>query len=97
LKDNKNWQTAFIRSGANIVYIFKMGIMETSQLKLQKPWERVKETLKEINIDLTDEDLAYEPGQEDQLLERLGKKLGKSKTEVKGIIESASANKGKAS
>jgi hypothetical protein len=71
--------------------------METSQLKLQKPWERVKETLKEINIDLTDEDLAYEPGQEDELLERLGKKLRKSKVEIKAIIESASANKGKAS
>ncbi len=71
--------------------------METPQLKLQKPWERVKETLKEINIDLTDEDLDYEPGEEDQLLERLEKKLKKSKTEIKALIESISANKGKAS
>lgn len=71
--------------------------METSQLHLQKSWERVKETLKEINIDLTDEDLAYEPGQEDELLERLGKKMKKSKEEVKAIIESVSSNKGKAS
>lgn len=71
--------------------------METSQLKLQKSWERVKETLKEINIDLTDEDLAYQPGEEDQLLERLSKKLNKSKAETKALIESVSANKGKAS
>lgn len=71
--------------------------METYQLKLQKPWERVKETLKEINVDLTDEDLAYQPGQEEQLLERLEKKMKKSKAEIKVLIESVSANKGKAS
>jgi hypothetical protein len=34
----------------------------------------VKETLKEINVELTDDDLMYQPGQEDQLLDRLGKK-----------------------
>lgn len=71
--------------------------MDTYQLKLQKPWERVKETLKEINVDLTDEDLAYQPGQEEQLLERLEKKMKKSKVEIKALIESVSANKGKAS
>jgi len=71
--------------------------METYQLKLQKPWERVKETLKEINVDLTDDDLVYQPGQEEQLLERLEKKLKKSKPEIKALIESVSANKGKAS
>ena len=39
--------------------------MSTAELNLQKPWEQVKETLKEINLELTDEDLAYQPGQED--------------------------------
>lgn len=71
--------------------------METYQLKLQKPWERVKETLKEINLDLTDDDLVYEAGKEDELLSRLEKKMNKSKDEIKGLIESVSANKGKAS
>lgn len=71
--------------------------METYQLKLQKPWERVKETLKEINMELTDDDLDYQPGQEDQLLERLEKKMKKSKAEIKALIESVSTNKGKAS
>ena len=71
--------------------------METYQLKLQKPWERVKETLKEINVDLTDDDLAYQPGQVQQLLERLDKKMKKSKAEIKALIECVSANKGKAS
>lgn len=71
--------------------------MEAYQLKLQKPWDTVKETLKEINVELTDEDLAYEPGQEEQLLERLEKKMKKSKQEIKALIESVSANEGKAS
>jgi uncharacterized protein YjbJ (UPF0337 family) len=67
------------------------------ELKLQKPWERVKETLKEINVDLTDDDLDYQPGQEEELVERLQKKMKKNKEEIKAIIESASSNKGKAS
>ena len=71
--------------------------METAQFKLQKSWESVKDALKEINVELTDDDLAYQPGQEDQLLERLEKKMKKSKAEIKALIESVSANKGKAS
>lgn len=71
--------------------------MQTHELKLQKPWERVKETLKEINIELTDDDLIYEPGQAEQLLERLEKKMNKPKAEIKALIESISFNKGKAS
>ena len=81
----------------DIVRNFKKNYMETYQLKLQKPWERVKETLKEINLDLTDDDLVYEAGKEDELLSRLEKKMNKSKDEIKGLIESVSANKGKAS
>ena len=44
------------------------------QLKLEAPWEEVKEKLKEVNGDLTDEELEYVPGQETVLLEGLGKK-----------------------
>jgi hypothetical protein len=65
-------------------------------LKLNKPWDEVKEKLKETNISLTDADLHYVPGQEEELLERLGKKLHKNRTEMKGLIESLSANSGKA-
>jgi len=71
--------------------------MEPTQLKLEKPWDRVKETLKEINVELTDDDLMYQPGQEDQLLDRLGKKLKRTKADIKAMIESVSSNKGKAS
>ncbi|HRE50949.1 MAG TPA: hypothetical protein PK339_06000 [Flavitalea sp.] len=66
-------------------------------LHLQVPWEQVREKLKEINIELTDEDLHYEPGKEKELLDRLQKKIHKSREEIKGFIESVSANRGKAS
>jgi len=66
-------------------------------LKLEAPWEQVKEKLKEVNIELSDEDLDYTPGQEAALLERLAKKMNRSTEEIKGWIESVSANKGKAS
>lgn len=71
--------------------------MGTYQLKLQKPWDDVREDLKENNIYLTDEDLDYEPGKEDQLLARLEKKMNISKEKVKELIESISANEGRAS
>jgi len=67
------------------------------KLQLERPWEDVKEDLKENNIYLTDEDLDYQPGEEDQLLERLEKKMNKSKAEIKALIESISSNQGKAS
>ena len=66
-------------------------------LKLEAPWEEVKEKLKEIHLDLTDEDLEYQPGQEEELLERLSAKMEKDIPAVKAWIESVSFNKGKAS
>ena len=71
--------------------------MGTYQLRLQRPWEDVKEDLKENNIYLTDEDLAYEPGKEDQLLDRLEKKINLSKEKIIELIESISSNEGRAS
>jgi uncharacterized protein YjbJ (UPF0337 family) len=64
--------------------------------KLGAPWEEVKEKLKEINIELTDDDLDYQEGKENELLTRLQKKIKKSPEEIKGIIESVSTNEGKA-
>lgn len=66
-------------------------------LKLEAPWEEVKERIKEVNYDLTDEDLEYEPGKEDELFTRLEKKLKKSRNEIKGWIESISHTEGRAS
>ena len=71
--------------------------MESATLKLQSSWEKVKEKLKENDITLTDEDLEYKPGQDNELLERLSTKMRKDKQVIKDYIESVSANKGKAS
>jgi uncharacterized protein YjbJ (UPF0337 family) len=68
-----------------------------NKLKLENSWDKVKERLKENNIELTDDDLQYTPGQEDELLERLSKKLHKNKDETKALVESLSANEDRAS
>jgi GTP cyclohydrolase I len=68
--------------------------MDNYTLKLEAPWEEVKEMLKEINTDLSDEDLEYEPGHEKEMLERLAKKMDKDVPAVKAWIESVSSNKG---
>ena len=70
--------------------------MET-KLKLEAPWNEVKELMKENNISLTDEDLVYEPGKEDELLNRLASKMNRSPQQVKELVESISYNKGRAS
>lgn len=66
--------------------------MEKINLKLAAPWPEVKERLKEVNADLNDEDLVYEPGKEILLLERVAKKIGRDTNHVKAWIESVSAN-----
>ena len=66
-------------------------------LKLEAPWEQVKEMLKEVNNELTDEDLEYDTRQSNLLLERLSRKLNRSPEEIRTWIESVSHNKGKAS
>jgi uncharacterized protein YjbJ (UPF0337 family) len=71
--------------------------MEKTALHLHAPWPEVKEKLKENDVSLTDDDLAYEDGKEDELLNRLQRKLHKSKEQIKDYIESISANEGKAS
>jgi len=67
------------------------------QFKLEQPWNVVKEHLKENNIDLTDEDLEYRPGKEEQLLAHLEKKMHLSREKIIELIESISSNEGRAS
>ena len=68
--------------------------MDTYKLKLEAPWEEVKEMLKEVNTDLTDQDLEFEPGGDKALLERLANKMNKDVAYVKNWIESVSSNRG---
>ena len=60
--------------------------------KLDAPWEKVKERMKENDINLTDADLEYEPGKEEELLQRLEKLMNKPRQQVIAYIESISSN-----
>ena len=52
------------------------------KLELKGKWNELKGKVKESHSHLTDDDLEYEEGQDDQLLGRLQQKLGKTKDEV---------------
>jgi len=82
------------RNGLNIETI---QFMANDKLKLQAPWQEVKERLKENDITLTDEDLDYKPGKEQELLQHLSKKINRTPEQVKDLIESISANDSRAS
>jgi uncharacterized protein YjbJ (UPF0337 family) len=62
--------------------------MDALSLKLKGEWNQIKGKLKKAYGDLTDDDLIYVEGQHDELLGRLQKKLGKSKDEIRALIES---------
>ena len=61
-------------------------------LRLQAPWEEVKEKMKENDLRLTDADLEYKPGNEEDLLQRLEKLMNKPRHQVIAYIESISSN-----
>jgi len=56
--------------------------------KLKGNWNQIKGKLKMQYGDLTDDDLTYVEGQEDELIGRLQKKTGKSKEELQKFIDS---------
>ena len=60
--------------------------MTTMNLKGQ--WNEIKGKLKQKYGQLTDDDLAFAEGKEEELLGRLQQRLGKSKEEVRAEIES---------
>ena len=61
-------------------------------LHLHSSWEEVKEKMKENDHTLTDEDLEYKTGKEEELIKRLEKVMGKTREQVIAYIESISAN-----
>lgn len=58
--------------------------MNTTELKGN--WNEVKGKLKQKYADLTEDDLLYEEGKEDELYGRIQKKIGKTRDEVKKWI-----------
>ena len=49
-------------------------------------WNQVKGQLKEKYGELTDEDLIYQEGKEDQLLGKIQEKTGKTRQEIQDFI-----------
>jgi uncharacterized protein YjbJ (UPF0337 family) len=61
--------------------------MESWKLKLKGNWNELKGKAKKEYADLTDDDLTYQEGQEDEWLGRMQQKIGKTKDEVKAWID----------
>ncbi len=62
--------------------------MSASEDKLKGNWNIVKGKLKQKYGELTDDDLTYAEGQEDELIGKIQKKTGESKEQVKKFIDS---------
>jgi uncharacterized protein YjbJ (UPF0337 family) len=58
-----------------------------NKLEIKGSWNEMKGKLKQKYGDLTDDDLTYAEGKEDELYGRLQQKLGKTKEEVKKEID----------
>ena len=56
-------------------------------LKLKGNWNELKGKMKQQYANLTDDDLLYEEGKEDEMLGRVQKATGKTKEEVKKWID----------
>ncbi|NML38723.1 CsbD family protein [Chitinophaga sp. G-6-1-13] len=56
-------------------------------LKVKGNWNQLKGKIKQQYADLTDDDLLYVEGKEDELLGRIQQKTGKTKEEIKSWID----------
>jgi uncharacterized protein YjbJ (UPF0337 family) len=59
----------------------------TTKLQMKGAWNEVKGKLKQKYSQLTDDDLSFAEGKEEELLGRLQQRLGKSKEELRTEIE----------
>ena len=58
-----------------------------NELKVKGTWNEIKGKLKQKYAELTDDDLTFVEGKEDELLGRLQKRIGKSKDELRRELE----------
>jgi len=59
----------------------------STQLQIKGNWNEVKGKLKQKYGQLTDDDLTFAQGKEDELLGRLQKRLGQDKEAIRRTIE----------
>ena len=62
--------------------------MNEAEYRARGNWNELKGKLKQSYGDLTDDDLTYEEGKQDEWLGRLQQKTGKAKGELKKWIDS---------
>ena len=55
--------------------------------EIEGNWNELKGKMKQKFADLTDDDLLYEEGKEDEMWGRLQQKLGKTEKEIKSLLE----------
>jgi uncharacterized protein YjbJ (UPF0337 family) len=58
-----------------------------NKLQFKGSWNEIKGKLKQSYGNLTDDDLVFAEGKDDELMGRLQKKLGKTKDEIRQMIE----------
>lgn len=59
-----------------------------NKLQLKGTWDQVKGRIKQTYGTLTDDDLTYIEGKEDELVGRLKTKLGKTEEEIHDLLKS---------
>ena len=55
--------------------------------EMEGAWNEMKGKLKQKYADLTDDDLMYEEGKEDEMWGKLQQKLGKTEKEIKSLLD----------
>jgi len=65
-----------------------MNTHNSTTLKMKGTWNEVKGKIKKQYAEITDDDLLYNEGQDDELIGRLQKKTGKTKEQVINWIQS---------
>jgi uncharacterized protein YjbJ (UPF0337 family) len=75
------------RAGGSSNETWSCVYIDMDKLQFKGSWNEIKGKLKQQYGNLTDDDLVFAEGKEDELLGRLQKKLGKSKDEVRQMIE----------
>jgi len=69
-----------------LVTNLKLTAMPNSR-EIEGNWNELKGKLKQEFADLTDDDLLYEEGKEDEMWGKLQKKLGKTEKEIKAMLD----------
>lgn len=63
-------------------------IMSATNDKIRGNWNVIKGKMKQMYGDLTDDDLIYVEGKEDELMGRIEKRTGKTKSDLQKFIDS---------